>query len=221
MLKDELKNQTDNLVEIFHELKNPLSTVKVNIELLKEYEHENYSKSFDIIENEIDKMNNIIRRYLSFTNQKTLEKDQIYFSEVIQNIIDENKKTYNEIYFDLNDDFDTFILAYEYHIYMIFSNIIKNAIEAVNGVGKIHIKITEKDGMAQIEIIDDGSGITNAQIKKINEGFYTSKPNGNGIGTAIIRNTVKIYDGEFYLINREIYDGCNGTVAVVRIPLHS
>ncbi len=97
---------------------------------------------------------------------------------------------------------------------MIFSNIIKNAIEAINGVGKIIVNITEKDGMAQIEIIDDGNGITKSQIKKINEGFYSSKPNGNGLGTAIIRNTTKIYNGEFYLMNREE----NGTIAVVRIP---
>ncbi len=221
MLKDDLRNETDSLVEIFHELKNPLSTIKVNIELIKEYEQKKYSKNFDIIENEINKMDNIIKRYLSFATQKTLEKDQVYFSEIMENIINESNKTYHDVHFKVNENFDAYILAYEYHIYMIFSNIIKNAIEAVNGVGKIIVNISEKDGMAQIDIIDDGIGITSAQIKKINEGFYTSKPNGNGLGTAIIRNTVKIYNGEFYLINRELYDNLSGTVAVVRIPLNS
>lgn len=203
----------DNLVEVFHELKNPLATIKINLELMKEYEQKKQKKNFEVIENEVNKIENIVKKYISFTKDKHLEKDCIYFADIIKNIISENKISYPDIKFEIDGDEELYILAYEYHIYMIFSNIIKNAIEAINGVGNIHTSIFEKEGIVNIHIKDDGVGIQD--FNKLKNKFYTTKSNGSGIGTTIISNTVDIYNGNFHLKNNKN----SGATAIIEIPL--
>lgn len=205
--------ENENLVEVFHELKNPLAIIKINVELMKEYEHKKQKKNFEVIENEVNKIENIVKKYILFTKEKHLEKDCIYFSDIIKNIIAENKIPYPDINFELEGNEELFIFAYEYHMYMIFSNIIKNAIEAINGVGNIHTYIFEKDGIMNIYIKDDGIGIQD--FDKIKDKFYTTKSSGTGIGTTIISNTVHLYNGDFYLKNNET----QGATAIIKIPI--
>ncbi len=205
--------ENENLVEVFHELKNPIATIKINIDLIKDYYSNNLNRNFEVIENELIRIDNIIKKYLNFSDTKDAIKDIIYFSEIISSIIEENMLTYPDVNFVVNNESDIYILAYEYHLYMVFSNIIKNSIEAMNGVGNIIINISEKEGIATIEVIDDGIGITDNIIKRLQKGQYTSKPNGNGIGTIIINNILKIYNGEFNLLPQSI-----GTKAIVKIP---
>ncbi len=205
---------TENLTEIFHELKNPLATIKINIDLMKETPN-HFDKNIKVIDNELTKLDNLLSRYLTFNSTNKLEKDVVYFSDVLKTIIKENAITYPNIAFHINDDSDISLLAFEYHIYMVFSNIIKNSIEAINGFGEIEISISEKEGIAQIEITDTGSGITKETQGKLSQGF-TTKQKGSGLGTIIIRNILNIYNGEFTLIGQNI-----GAKAIVKIPIES
>ncbi len=92
-------------------------------------------------------------------------------------------------------------------------NIVKNSIEAMNGVGNITVNIIDREGIAEIEVIDDGIGITESVIKRLQKGHFTTKPNGSGVGTVIINNILKIYNGEFNLLPQAI-----GTKALIKIP---
>ncbi len=207
--------ESEELVEIFHELKNPLAIIKINMELLKELHKSNFNVNFDTIENEILKIDNIIKRYLSYSEQKHLCKDLVYFKDVILNIIEENRLSYPDVTFEVIDKDEVSISAFEYHIYMIFSNIIKNSIDAMNGVGHIKINIFDKEGVATIETTDSGYGITEYELSKLNEGKFTSKPLGSGIGTSVIKNIINIYNGNFYLAKSDII----GTKAIVEMPV--
>lgn len=203
--------ENESLVEVFHELKNPLAVIKINLALLKDNSALGESIKYDVIENEINKMDNIIKKYLLYSSYKDDEKDYVYFSEVINSIIEENKKTYPYIEYIINETKDLSILAFEYHIFMIFSNIIKNAIEAMNEKGTIVINIFEQEGIANIEIIDSGIGMKQKPVKLLKSTRFTTKKNGSGLGTLIIKNMVNIYDGKFYLISES-----NGTKACVK-----
>lgn len=205
-----------NLIEVFHEIKSPLATIKINVDILKDSIFNPVNvKNLEIIENEIERIDKVIKKYTSFNNEKKLEKDYIYFEDVIAGIIEDNNITFPDINITVNANKEVSILAYEYHIYMIFSNIIKNSIEAMNGIGNIFINIKEIDGVAIIEVIDEGSGIKEDELFKLKKGRYTSKINGSGLGTTIIKNIVNIYNGSFYLTNMK-----NGGVkAVVQLPI--
>ncbi len=206
-------NITDNLTEVFHELKNPISTIKINIDLMKTKPN-SFEKNIDVIDNELSKINNILNCFLNFNSTKELTKDIIYFNDVIKTIINENKLTYPNISFNIIYESDISILAFEYHIYMIFSNIIKNSIEAISGYGEINIRISENEGIGLIEIVDTGCGISASTIQKLSKGKYTTKKQGTGLGTIIIKNILDIYNGDFHLITQD-----KGAKAIVTIPL--
>lgn len=208
--------ENNSLIEVFHEVKNPLATIKINLELLKEnlYDH-SFDNNLDVISNEINRIDAVLNKYRDYDLQKDLEKDYIFFSEVILSIAEENSITYPDILISVLDNDDVSIMAYEYHIYMIFSNLIKNAIEAMNGIGNIDVRIKKDDGLATIEILDQGVSITENQLLKIKKGGYTSKPNGQGLGTSIVKNICSIYNGTFSLSPRlEV-----GTKAIVQFPI--
>lgn len=207
----------NNLAEVFHEIKNPLSTIKINVEILKDNINEiSFEHGFSVIENEILRIENVLNKYITFDKDQKLEKEKIYFFDVIKNISAQNKITYPDVSVRVYDPQEVSILAYEYHIFMVFSNIIKNAIEAMKSVGNIDIFIKEVEGLAIIEIFDEGIGLKPHEIENIKKGNYTSKINGSGLGTAIIYNIVNIYNGTFYLANRE---NTNGAIAVLQLPV--
>ncbi len=205
-------NLNESLTEIFHELKNPIATIKLNVDLIK-MENNKFNKNINVIENELTKVENIIARYLTFNTNKELSRDIVYFDDIISTIIDENTVTYPNISFNIFKQDNISILAFEYHIYMIFSNIIKNSIESIKDFGEINIYISEKEGIAQISICDTGEGISNSVSDKLKKGPYTSKKNGSGLGTVIIKNILNIYNGDFTLLNQE-----KGAKAIVTIP---
>lgn len=207
-------DKNENLIDVFHELKNPLATIKINLELLREYQNKRQRKNFDVIENEVNKIENIVHKYITFTKEKHLEKKHVHIYTVIHNIIDENKLSYPDVKFELTDKNNCFIIGYEYHMYMIFSNITKNAIEAINGIGNISIEIFKDEKLVSIHIKDDGLGIKENEFKKIQNEFYTSKINGSGIGTTIITNIINKYNGNFYLTNNED----QGATAIIELP---
>lgn len=207
----------NNLVEVFHEIKNPLSTIKINVEILKDNINDSsYEHGFNVIENEILRIENVLNKYITFDKSQKLEKEYIYFSDIIKNITAQNKITYPDVKISIFDKDDVSILAYEYHIFMVFSNIIKNAIEAMRSVGNIDIYIREIEGLAIIEVFDEGVGLKPHEIEKIKKGNYTSKIHGSGLGTAIIYNIMNIYNGTFHLANRE---NKNGAIAVLQFPV--
>lgn len=209
-------SENSNLVEVFHEVKNPLATIKINLELLREnlYDH-TFDNNLEVISNELNRIDAVLNKYRDYDLQKDLDKDYIFFSEVIMSIAQENQITYPDILISIVDNDDVCILAYEYHIYMVFSNIIKNAIEAMNGIGSIDVRIKKDDGLATIEILDEGVSITESQLVKIQKGGYTSKPNGQGLGTSIVKNICLIYNGTFSLSPRNDI----GTKAIVQFPI--
>ncbi|MEQ2468575.1 HAMP domain-containing sensor histidine kinase [Niallia sp. CLA-SR-H024] len=80
-------------------------------------------------------------------------------------------------------------------IKQVFINLIKNAIDAMNNGGKICIRINECKKYVQIEIVDQGKGISKEVLNKIGEPFYTTKAKGTGIGLMISFQIIESHQG--------------------------
>ena len=87
---------------------------------------------------------------------------------------------------------------------MIFSNIYKNCVEAINdNLGFIQTNIYIKDKNIIVDIIDNGTGIDKDISQKIYEPFFTNKNNGSGLGIPICLNAMKSLNGSFEIFNNE------------------
>ncbi len=96
----------------------------------------------------------------------------------------------------------------------VFLNLLTNAREATPQGGRITVTVRPVDRLVEISIADSGSGISAENLPRVLEPFFTTKPDGNGLGLSICRSVLWEVDGSLTI---ESEPG-NGTVARVRVP---
>ena len=96
----------------------------------------------------------------------------------------------------------------------VFLNLLTNAREATPQGGRITVTVRSVDRLVEISIADSGSGIPAENLPRVLEPFFTTKPNGNGLGLSICRSVLWEVDGSLTIES----DPGNGTVARVLVP---
>jgi len=96
-------------------------------------------------------------------------------------------------------------------------NIVKNAIEAMPNGGTVSINSSQNQQMAQIQVCDQGSGISN--MENLFTPFFTTKPQGSGIGLLFCRQTIEAHQGYFSIDNRKDTMGCCVTIELPLIMM--
>ena len=82
-------------------------------------------------------------------------------------------------------------------------NLIKNAIEAGSSVEQIQIRCIDLDSAQILEVSDQGSGMSEQDLKQALAPFYSTKKSGSGIGLALCREIIEAHDGDITLVNRQ------------------
>ena len=100
----------------------------------------------------------------------------------------------------------------------VVQNLIINAIQATTaGKGRVMVRSHVADGMVNLMITDNGTGIPTDRLSMVFEPYYSTKDNGTGLGLAISRRIVKEHDGT---LTAESVVG-SGSTFTVRLPLKS
>jgi two-component system sensor histidine kinase HydH len=99
----------------------------------------------------------------------------------------------------------------------VLSNLIVNAMEAVQQGGSVRVSLTRRDSAVAVEILDDGPGIPEYVRPKIFQPFFTTKPSGTGLGLAIVEKRVAEMGGSIEC-ESPAHDG-RGTRFVVRLTV--
>jgi signal transduction histidine kinase len=90
----------------------------------------------------------------------------------------------------------------------IIENIVKNAIDAMRGKGKLAVAIIVEGEFVKINVTDSGKGILKKQFKKIFEPGFTTKKRGWGLGLSLTKRIVEEYhDGRIKVLNSEVNKG--------------
>ena len=113
------------------------------------------------------------------------------------------------------------VLADRIQIEQVLVNLIQNAVDAIREAGKsdrqIRVRAAQRsDGMAEVAVHDSGTGLSAATAARLHEPFFTTKPQGMGMGLAISRAIVEAHGGELTIDGRAT--GLGTTVRVV-MPL--
>ncbi|MEK7356062.1 MAG: ATP-binding protein, partial [Bdellovibrionota bacterium] len=104
--------------------------------------------------------------------------------------------------------------GYPVLIHQLVMNLILNAAEATQGIGRILIELAETDRGVSIAVSDNGTGIDEAARETVFSAFYTSKPAGSGLGLTSVRSSVDIHGGEIEIGN----SASGGARFLVRLP---
>ena len=192
---------------VAHEINNPLNYIQGGIDALKDYFRQNLLEHFDqlipmvnVIQLGVDRTAEIVRSlgHYSRTNDNSFNECDIH--PIIDNclVILQNEMR-NRIQIERNYTRDRYILlGNEGKLHQVFLNILHNASYAIADKGIISISTRVKDNDLIIDICDNGCGISEENLNKIMDPFFTTKEpgKGTGLGLAITYNIIQEHNGK-------------------------
>jgi len=198
---------------INHDLRNPLSIIKNSTSMIKERDLsvEQKVQQCDTIERAIFRITHQIEDVLDFVELQNLEIKPCLVSQIITTAWSKIKLPKNKTELHLTYDKDVIINCDQEQLKIAFKNILLNAVQAMNYQGKIDITISEIENHVQIEIEDEGPGITEEVLPKIFEPLFTTKQTGTGLGLSSCNNIIKSHQGKIS-VNTEISRGTRFTI---------
>jgi len=206
---------------IAHEVNNPLEAITNIIYLLKspDLPEEIRRKYLDVAEKELTRVSAIARRTLGFFREDAKEVE-IDLRELIDGVINVYRNKMPDTITVRKKYCDTpFIVAKSGEVRQVMMNLLANAIDAVpEDSGELDISVSSNDGMATIEIKDNGHGISPANLTHIFEPFFTTKKEyGTGLGLWVSKELAVKNNGTIKVFS-SVSPKDHGTIFQVSFP---
>lgn len=201
----------ESLFKITHEIKNPIAVMKGYLDMYDE-NNEKHKKYITILKGEVSRVLVLLEDFLSI-NRVNINKEIIDINYLIEEVVDSFELLLKKKKIDITLDEGEYYITADYNrLKQVIINVIKNSIEAIKLDGKIKIDISVKNKYLYIEIIDNGVGMSNEEIEKLNYPFFTTKQNGTGLGVYLSREIIEKHNGTMK------YESDNGVKVTIKLP---
>jgi|GEM_PF-313387 len=201
---------------IAHEIRNPLTSLKGFLQLISSGRGsgKNY---FDIMKSELNRIESIVSEMLMLSKPQVYELTHQDARRVMYDVVtllEAQAALHNtQIVVDAGKE-PLWIFGVENQIKQVFINILKNAIEAMVDGGRISVLCKMEGDSVRIRIADQGPGISQEQLSKMGQPFYTTKDKGTGLGLMV---TYKIIDNHNGTVTAHSEVG-EGAVFTITLP---
>lgn len=183
---------------IAHEIRNPLTSIKGFIHLLKSSNLD--EEYFDIVFSELERIDSIVGEFLVLAKPSVVTFVEQDVKELIKDIVTliNTQSILNNVQIFVEFDSDLPMISCEKNqLKQVFLNLIKNSIEAMPEGGNIDVKVKEKEeGKISIKVIDQGIGIPKERMPTLGEPFYTTKEKGTGLGLMTCFKIIEGHQGQ-------------------------
>ena len=194
--------------ETAHQLGTPTSSLLASLELLK-MENLNNPSLVPEIEKDINRLGKITERFSKIGSRPSLRPENI--SGVLMNAVHYIKSRVSrkvEFILHFDENREIYVPVNKALFEWVIENLFKNAIDSMNGEGKIQLSVSEKNNMLYIDITDEGKGIPKSKYKTIFQPGYTSKKRGWGLGLSLAKRIVEQYhNGKIFVHHSELDKG--------------
>ena len=225
---------------IAHEIKNPLTPIKLSAEQLKKkvFSKSNISE-FNIIEysnmiiRQTEVLQRIVDEFSKFARMPEPRKKIVNINDLVKSSVLLQKAVYDDIQFNLHlNNLSSNIFGDSAMLSQALTNLLKNSVESINSskrkiinkekvIGIIDIFTNLNNNFLEIKIIDTGIGL-DYKITNFFEPYVTTKQNGTGLGLAIVRKIIEQHDGSLNIYNASnvLHRTFNkGAIAMIKLPL--
>ena len=192
---------------ITHELRNPLSSINLNAEMLMDALHERGIDPTDpevmplletIIE-EVDHLRDITEEYLVYARLPSPKLERENLGDIVQGLLDFHVWEFNKDDIDVTlkvVDGPVEILADANQLRQALLNILKNAIDATDRGGKVEVLVERRGERGAVIVRDTGAGMDGETQQRLFEPFFTTKSSGTGLGLPMTQQIVEQHHGE-------------------------
>ncbi|MBX7203012.1 MAG: GHKL domain-containing protein [Bacteroidia bacterium] len=191
--------------QVAHEIKNPLTPIKLSIQHLNRAWHDNapdFEQRLDrfaktLIE-QIDTLSHIATEFSNFAQMPRMVIEQVDLHEMLHNVVDFFSKDNNiECEFTTTETGKCLTLSDREQLLRVFNNLIRNAIQSIpeGNKGLIQVSLTHNEKAWVIAVSDNGSGIPLEIREKIFYPNFTTRTGGMGLGLALVKSIIESSGG--------------------------
>ncbi|PYU78807.1 MAG: hypothetical protein DMG50_26150 [Acidobacteria bacterium] len=207
---------------VAHEVKNPLNSMRLWLENLKESlpaERDSASQqAVQVLDKEIDRLDAVVKRFLDFTRPMDIRLEPTQLAELLRDVLEvarpqlqkSNIQLAQLLPIDVPEVYVDRALLKQAVL-----NLVLNAAEAMPIGGQLRLVLSRRGEMAEISVGDTGKGIAPENRQKIFQLFFTTRPGGSGIGLASTFRIVQLLNGSIDFTS----EVGRGTTFRIELPL--
>ena len=207
---------------VAHEVKNPLNSMRLWLENLKESlspENDGASQqAVQVLDKEIDRLDQVVKRFLDFTRPMDVRLEATQLADLLKEVLEIAKPQLQKSNIQLAQ-----LLPIDVpEVYVdrallkqAVLNLVLNAAEAMPNGGQLRLVLSRRGEMAEITVGDTGKGIPPENQQKIFQLFFTTRPGGSGIGLASTFRIVQLHNGSIDFTS----EVGRGTTFRIELPL--
>jgi PAS domain S-box-containing protein len=207
---------------VTHEVKNPLNAMMIHLEIIRSKlgaRTDDVGRSLEIIGGEIRRLDRVVQGFLRFARPQELKLGPVDVNALLSSIASLLEEEWRPagVRFELElDPGLPAVTADEELLRQAFLNVIQNAGQAMPAGGRVAIATAagEEAGQVAVSIADTGVGIATDDLGKIFKLYYTTRPDGTGIGLALVYRIVQLHDGAVDVVS----EVGRGTTVSIRLP---
>lgn len=210
--------------QVAHEIKNPLTPMKLNIQYLQQAIKSGYpnvqalaAKVSESLIEQIDNLSYIASEFSNFAKMPEARPEEIELNELLQKGVELYLNEPN-VKVSMIDTIEALIVfADKSQLIRMLSNLLENAVQSIdeNFEGHVTVTLIKEGSDALITIKDDGEGIPEEVREKIFQPYFTTKTSGTGLGLAMTKKIIEFWKGRIWF---ETETG-KGTTFFIRLPL--
>ena len=187
---------------VAHEVKNPLNSMRLWLENLKETlpaeADGNATQAVQVLDKEIDRLDAVVKRFLDFTRPMDVRLEATQLSNLLKEVVEfaqpQLQKASIQVAQLLPIDVPE-VYVDRALLKQAVLNLVLNAADAMPGGGQLRLVLSRRGEMAEITVQDTGKGIPLENRQKIFQLFFTTRPGGSGIGLASAFRIVQLLNG--------------------------
>jgi PAS domain S-box-containing protein len=192
---------------VAHEVKNPLNAMAIHLELLKDQlpaSPEGVQESLQVIESEIRRLDRVVQGFLKFVRPQELTLKATDLNHLVEEVVGLLRMEWEAagIQFELRlDQVLPPCGVDEELIRQAILNLLLNACQAMPHGGRARVATFREGTLACVRITDEGVGIPPEELDKIFRLYYTTKPDGSGVGLSLVYRTAQLHDGDVRIVS--------------------
>jgi len=225
--------------ELAHEIKNPLSTIKINLKLVSEELEDSASAEFSesgtekdnrrftralrkigVIQKETDRLEQILDGFLRYVDRTELQLASADINELIGDMVDFYSPQAHSHSITIRQGLHKKPLICKVDTDMlkqVVLNLFINAQQAMSEGGELMIRTDRQQNDAVIQINDTGSGIAPDRLPHIFDAYYSSRPRGSGLGLPTAKKIIEAHSGTIKVDS----EPGKGTSFTIRLPIQA